>query len=123
MSDDEVLEDVRARLGGAGSVSPDGIARAVDDAARARGRVLGSAAASALVRSVHDALVGAGPLQGLLDDRAVTDVLVNGPRDVWVERAGRMSRADVDLGTPADVRALAVRLAAAGGARLDDAKP
>jgi pilus assembly protein CpaF len=123
VNDDEILEQVRATLGGAGTVSDDGIARAVEDAARARGRVLGSDAAQSLVRSVRDAMLGAGPLQALLDDRSVTDVLVNGPRDVWVERSGRMSRADVDLGTPADVRALAVRLAAAGGARLDDAEP
>ena len=37
----------------------------------------------------RDELFGAGPLQVLLDDPDVTDVLVNGPRDVWVERAGR----------------------------------
>ncbi|MDM7832289.1 TadA family conjugal transfer-associated ATPase [Cellulomonas edaphi] len=123
MSDEELLEAVRARLGAAGAASEAAIARALEEAARERGRVLGSAAAGAMVRSVRDAMLGAGPLQALLDDRAVTDVLVNGPREVWVERGGRLSRTDVDLGTPADVRALAVRLAAAGGARLDDAEP
>jgi len=123
VSDDEILHAVRAALGGAGAVSDEAIARAVEDAARARGRLLGSSAAAELVRDVRDAMLGAGPLQALLDDRSVTDVLVNGPRDVWVERAGRLARTDVDLGSPADVRALAVRLAAAGGARLDDAEP
>jgi pilus assembly protein CpaF len=53
----------------------------------------------------------------------VTDVLVNGPQDVWVERAGHLGRTDVDLGDPGRVRALAVRLAALGGQRLDDARP
>jgi pilus assembly protein CpaF len=42
---------------------------------------------------------------------------------VWVERSGRLVRTGDRLGSPADVRALAVRLAAAGGRRLDDAAP
>lgn len=65
----------------------------------------------------------AGPLQPLLAAPGVTDVLVNGPREVWVEQDGRLRRADLDLGTDADVRALGVRLAAACGRRLDDAAP
>ena len=122
MSDD-LLQAVRVALGDAGPVSDETIGRAVADAARERGLLIGTAASADLVRTLHDAMLGAGPLQPLLDDHAVTDVLVNGPHDVWVERAGRLARADVDLGTAADVRALAVRLAAAGGARLDDAEP
>ena len=65
----------------------------------------------------------AGPLQELLLRPGVTDVLVNGPDDVWVEQHGSLRRVDVDLGTLADVRALGVRLAAACGQRLDDAAP
>ncbi|MBT0994150.1 TadA family conjugal transfer-associated ATPase [Cellulomonas sp. DKR-3] len=95
----------------------------VQEVARGRGAVLGSAALVATVERVRAAIFGAGPLQPLLEDPAVTDVLVNGPREVWVERAGRLERAPVDLGSDEDVRALAVRLAAAGGQRLDDAAP
>ena len=65
----------------------------------------------------------AGPLQPLLELPGVTDVLVNGPQEVWVDRGSGLERAAVDLGDAARVRALAVRLAAAGGARLDDASP
>jgi pilus assembly protein CpaF len=85
--------------------------------------VLGSAALAELDAVVRAEIVGAGPLQPLLDDPAVTDVLVNGPRDVWVERDGRLLRVAVDLGDAARVRGLAVRLAAAAGQRLDDARP
>jgi pilus assembly protein CpaF len=95
----------------------------VSAALRDSGRVLGSAALAELDGVVRAEIVGAGPLQPLLDDPAVTDVLVNGPRDVWVERAGRLQRAAVDLGDAARVRSLAVRLAAAAGQRLDDARP
>ncbi|MBO9555466.1 MAG: TadA family conjugal transfer-associated ATPase [Cellulomonas sp.] len=106
---------------GGGPPDDDVLRTVVDATARERGTVLGSRALAQIAGRVRDELFGAGRLQPLLDDPAVTDVLVNGPRDVWVERGGRLVRTDVDLGTDADVRALAVRLAAAGGQRLDDA--
>lgn len=65
----------------------------------------------------------AGPLQRWLDAPGVTDVLVNGPHDVWVDRGTGPERVELDLGDPERVRALAVRMAAAGGQRLDDACP
>jgi pilus assembly protein CpaF len=98
-------------------------ARRVAAALRDSGQVLGATALAELEPVVLAELLGAGPLQPLLDDPGVTDVLVNGPRDVWVERHGRLERAAVDLGDAAHVRELAVRLAAAGGQRLDDARP
>jgi len=68
---------------------------------------------------------GAGPLQRFLDDPLVTDVLVNGGDGVWVDRGGGLEPAEVDdvLTDAAAVRALATRLAAACGQRLDDASP
>ncbi|WP_456821099.1 TadA family conjugal transfer-associated ATPase [Cellulomonas sp. URHB0016] len=115
---------MREHLGGAAGVPGDGAMRAaVDDAAREHGTVLGSRALTEIAGRARAELFGAGLLQPLLEDPAVSDVLVNGPHDVWVERAGRLTRADVDLGSDDQVRALAVRLAAAGGQRLDDASP
>ena len=118
MLDPAFLDRVRARLG-----RGDGLDAAVESAARETGLVLGSSALETTRQAVRDELFGAGPLQSLLDDPEVTDVLVNGPRDVWAERSGRLRPLDLDLGTEADVRLLAVRLAAAGGQRLDDAAP
>ena len=66
---------------------------------------------------------GAGPLQALLDEVGVSDVLVNGPGSVWVDCGSGLERRDVDVGSHGDLRALAVRLAAVGGQRLDDASP
>jgi pilus assembly protein CpaF len=64
-----------------------------------------------------------GPLEPFVDDPAVTDVLVNGGDGVWVDRGGGPERVRVDLGGEAGVRALAVRLAAAAGRRLDESRP
>ncbi|AEG43183.1 TadA family conjugal transfer-associated ATPase [Isoptericola variabilis] len=117
--DPALLDDVRARLRDADHVDEP----AVRAALRATGRVLGSRALADLTRATRAALAGAGPLQPLLESPGVTDVLVNGPRDVWVDRGAGLERVDLDLGSPADVRALAVRMAAVAGQRLDDASP
>lgn len=75
------------------------------------------------VGPVRAALTGAGPLQPLLDDPRTTDVLVNGPGEVWVDRGDGLRRVDVDVGTEAELRTLAVRMAAVSGRRLDDSSP
>lgn len=114
-----LLDDVRARL----ATGRTGAGAAVRDAVRDSGRVLGSDALRDLEDAARAELTGAGPLQALLDAPDVTDVLVNGPDDVWVDRGAGLERVPVNLGTATGVRGLAVRLAALGGQRLDDACP
>ena len=118
-SDISLLDDVRARL----VTGRTGADTAVRDAIRESGRVLGSDALHDLERAARAELTGAGPLQALLDAPDITDVLVNGPDDVWVDRGTGLERVPVHLGSATGVRTLAVRLAALGGQRLDDACP
>lgn len=84
------------------------------------------AGASALVSSawILDATIaGPGPaLMELMSQEGVSDVLVNGT-SVWVDRRGRMERTQVEFSSPAQVRELAVRMAATAGTRLDEAMP
>lgn len=69
-------------------------------------------------------LAGAGALlQPLLEEPSTTDVLVNGGGGVWVDRGRGLEPTGVALPDDAAVRALATRLAAACGQRLDDASP
>ncbi len=79
------------------------------------------------VESVRDTLqtrlLGAGPLEPLLDADGVTDVAVNGDGSVWVDRGNGMERADVEVGGPVELRRLAVRLAGLAGRRLDETAP
>ncbi len=118
--DDDLVAEVRDYLlENPGPVTTSAVASAL---ARS-GRVLGSAAVLELVAKISAQLAGAGPLQPLLDDVSTTDVFVNGPRDVWADHGKGLCRVPVSLGTEADVRALAVRLAALGGRRLDDSQP
>ena len=77
----------------------------------------------ALVAEVRSELTGFGPLEPLLADPEVSDVLVNGPGEVWVDRGGGVTRVDVRFRDEAAVRRLAQRLAASAGRRLDVARP
>jgi pilus assembly protein CpaF len=76
-----------------------------------------------VLRALQLEISGAGPLAPLLADPLVTDVLVNGPADVWVDRGDGLERASVRFADDAAVRRLAVRLVAPTGRRLDDAQP
>ncbi len=119
--DPGLVTQVRTRLGG--RTDPAQVAQEVVAALAGSARLLGPRALASTVAAVCDEVVGAGPLQPLLEDPQVSDVLVNGPHDVWVERAGALVRVPVDLGDATGVRSLAVRLAAVAGQRLDDACP
>lgn len=87
------------------------------------GGLHGDADVAQVLRGLQDEIVGAGPLQPLLSDPRVTDVLVNGPQEVWVDRGAGLERAAVRFPDDAAVRRLAVRLSAPTGRRLDDAQP
>ena len=76
-----------------------------------------------LIRQVQRELVGAGPLSELLADPETTDVVVNGPQDVRMDRGQGWERTAVTFTDDPAVARLARRLAASAGRRLDDAHP
>ena len=115
-----LLERVRSRLV---AHQAEATPARVMAALRAEGLVLGDDAVLDLVASLRQDLVGSGPLEPLLRDRAITDVLVNGPSDVWIERGQGLVRTDVGFASESDVRRLAQRLAAQAGRRLDESSP
>lgn len=96
---------------------------AIAAALRGEAQVLSTAAVVDLVATVRSELLGAGPLDAVLSDPDVSDVLVNGPAEVWVDRGAGLEALDVRFRDEAAVRRLAQRLAAAAGRRLDVARP
>jgi pilus assembly protein CpaF len=116
----DLTDAVRARLIGAG-VQP--TAAQVAAALRAEGRMLGDTEVLSLADEVRADLVGAGPLEPLLRDAGVTDVLVNGPGEVWVDAGDGLRLTPVRFSDESAVRRLAQRLAALAGRRLDDTAP
>ena len=104
----------RPQVGG-----PTDIARLIRDEAG----VISDAEVLGVLRRIRDDSTGAGKLEQVLATPGVTDVLVNGAREVWFDRGEGLERANVNFDSDAEVRQLATRLAVACGRRLDDAQP
>jgi pilus assembly protein CpaF len=116
----DLVEEVRERLAReSGEVTPHHVAQAL----RSTGRPVGDATVLAVHEALRRDVVGAGPLDPLLRSPDVTDVLVNGADQVYVDRGRGLERVDVSFPDDESVRRLAQRLAASGGRRLDDATP
>jgi len=116
----EVVDQVRVRLADRpGDLSPHRVAEAL----RASGRPVGDATVLAVYEALRRDVLGAGPLEPLLRLPGVTDVLVNGPEQVYVDRGDGLEATAVRFADDESVRRLAQRLAAMAGRRLDDNAP
>ncbi|HKQ49940.1 MAG TPA: CpaF family protein [Phycisphaerae bacterium] len=76
-----------------------------------------------LVQDVIDDIFGLGPLEDLLRDPAISDILVNGPQKVYVEREGRLQRTDLSFRDDAHVMLVIQRIAIKVGRRIDESSP
>jgi pilus assembly protein CpaF len=76
-----------------------------------------------LIEEILDEVFGLGPLEPLLKDPAVSDILVNGYDNVYVERGGRMVETNVRFKDAAHVRMIIERIVSAIGRRIDDSSP
>jgi pilus assembly protein CpaF len=79
--------------------------------------------AAALVAQLSDAIDGFGPLTDLMRDDDVTDVLVNGPSEVWVERSGALQKTDVAFDDDHHLLTFIERMLVRGGGRADTSRP
>lgn len=117
----DLIERVQRRLVRDGA-APTSTALAAAIRAESAG-LLSDAELLRLIRLLQRELVGSGPLSELLADPATTDVVVNGPDDVRVDRGHGWEATDIRFPDDAAVARLARRLATAAGRRLDDACP
>lgn len=114
------LEEVQTRLAGLGrAYTPADVAGAL----RGMGVIVTDAVVHDTLGKLRSNSVGAGPLDALLAEPGVSDVVVNGPSEVFVDRGHGLEQAQVRFVDDEQVRRLAIRLAAAAGRRLDDASP
>ena len=117
---DAELEAVRDHLGRHGQ-QPGPVE--VGAALRHLGLLVSDAAVMHAVAALRRDSVGAGALDPLLQEPGVTDVLVNAPDQVFVDRGRGLEPAGITFADETEVRRLAVRLAASVGRRLDDGSP
>jgi pilus assembly protein CpaF len=78
---------------------------------------------NALATEFSDDMIGLGPLEPFLDDDEITDILVNGPNSVYVERQGKLELTSARFRNVQHVVNVAQRIAAAVGRRIDEASP
>ncbi|KQU55200.1 ATPase [Rhodococcus sp. Leaf278] len=117
----DLLDRVRDRLAASADAPvPATVAAAIRAEA---GGVIGDTDMLAALRVLQTELTGAGPLEPLLSEPGVTDVLVTAPDQVWIDRGRGLERTGVRFVDEAAVRRLAQRLALSAGRRLDDAQP
>jgi pilus assembly protein CpaF len=100
---DRVINDIRTHL-----ARESGIAR--DDRER-------------LVAEISDDILGHGPIERLLADDSVTEIMVNGPFDIWVERQGRLYQTTVRFNDDSHLRRIINKMVAQIGRRIDESSP
>jgi pilus assembly protein CpaF len=77
----------------------------------------------ALEKHMLNEIVGYGPLQGLLDDPTINDILINGPRNIYIERAGVLEKADMRFLDNRHVLRVIRRMISPLGRRIDESSP
>jgi pilus assembly protein CpaF len=76
-----------------------------------------------LIEEILDEVFGLGPLEPLLKDPSISDIMVNGFDNVYIERAGRVVETNVRFKDQAHVRMIIERIVSAVGRRIDDSSP
>src|SRR5437868_15539919 len=72
---------------------------------------------------ITDDILGHGPLERLLADDSVTEIMVNGPHDTWVERQGRLYETTVRFTDDSHLRRIINKMVAEVGRRIDESSP
>ena len=76
-----------------------------------------------LLDSVTDEIIGLGPVEPLIRDETITEVMVNGPRQIYIERSGRLERVDVAFANDEHVMRIIDRIISPLGRRIDESSP
>lgn len=108
MTDDEIRAEIREAAG---------------DLCRRSSSLLTAKDRERLVNEVMDEAFGLGPLEPLLRDPTISDILVNGPKTVYVERRGRLELTDVDFGDEPHLLQIIQRIVGRVGRRIDETSP
>jgi pilus assembly protein CpaF len=76
-----------------------------------------------LAADIADDILGHGPLERLLADDTVTEIMVNGPSDIWIERKGKLEQTSVRFSDESHLRRIINKMVATVGRRIDESVP
>lgn len=77
----------------------------------------------ALTQELYDEVMGLGPLEPLLKDETINDILVNGPKRIFIERAGKLELSDVTFRDERHLLRIIDKIVSAVGRRVDESNP
>ncbi len=109
LQDDELQDKIRKTLAGV-----------IDEV---RTRLPAGIKPDRLAKEIFDEAVGLGPLEDLLEDDSITEIMVNGPGRVYIERAGKLILTDCTFINDASVHAVIDRIVSPIGRRIDESQP
>ena len=72
---------------------------------------------------IADDVFGYGPLERLLGDRTISEVMVNGPDQIWIERDGLLAKTDLAFSDEAQLRRIITKMVGQVGRRIDESSP
>ncbi len=84
---------------------------------------LSLASRQTIIRRIEDEVLGLGPLEPLLADKSISDILVNGPQQVYVERRGKLELTDIKFNNDSHLINIIDRIVSAVGRRVDESSP
>ena len=99
------------------------IRRLAAEICRERGKKLSEAMQERLLGELQDEVFGLGPLQSLMADPSISDILVNGPHEVFIERRGQLETANVVFADEQHLMRIIQRIVARVGRRVDEVSP
>jgi pilus assembly protein CpaF len=87
------------------------------------GPVLTTAERSSLIRQIVDESLGLGVLEPLISDETITEIMVNGPADIWIERDGRLEKVNARFADEHQLYLTIDRIVSAVNRRVDESSP
>jgi pilus assembly protein CpaF len=121
---DAVLEELAPRVG---TFHGDDLLRevrtVVDRVASSEHVQIPTAERRRFVEELVDDILGYGPLEPLLADPSISEVMCNAHDDIWIERAGRLEHTDVTFADESRYRAVIQRIVGSVGRRVDESSP
>ena len=99
------------------------IARVVDDYLRTTGLSVNRLDYGNLVDALLDEVLGLGPLQPLLEDPAISEIMINNPGQIYIERQGRVTLSPMVFESAAQMRQVIDRIVSSVGRRVDESSP
>ncbi len=99
------------------------VARLAEDLLLAENAPLSSVERERLVNEVRHELFGLGPLEPLLADPSISDILVNSPKNIYIERGGKLERTSIEFKDDEHLMRVIERIVSSVGRRIDEAQP